>query len=107
MTAMMWSALIHSYMVANPCDQTFHMRDRRVQQDAVAEIENERVSRERFEDGVDPMIERSAASKQRQRVQITLNNAKRLDMIARKTQFYHPVETHRVDRHGFTIIRQL
>src|SRR5580692_591426 len=107
MTAMMWNALIHSYMVANPRDQTFHMSDGRVRQDAVTKVENKRALPERFEDGVDPTIQRRSASKQRQRIEIALNDTQRLNLIARKTQLYHPIEPHRVDWHSFEVARQL
>src|SRR5580693_5601901 len=100
MTAMMWNALIHSYMVANPRDQTFHMSDGRVRQDAVAKIENKRVSPERLEDGVDRIIERRSAGEQHQRIEIALNGTQRLNVVPREMQFRHPVETHGVDRHG-------
>src|SRR5580700_6405466 len=103
MTAMMWSALIHSYMVANPCDQALHMTDGGVRQDAVAKVENERVSPERFENGVGRTIERRTAGEQRQRIEIALNGAQRLDVVARKIQFHHPVEPHGINRHGSQI----
>src|ERR1700720_3913943 len=107
MTAMMWNALIQSYMVANPRDQAVHMGDGRVRQDAVAKVENKRVSPERFEDGVNPTIERRSAGEQHQRIEIALNGTQRLNLIARKTQLYHPIEPHRVDWHSFEIARQL
>src|SRR5579862_4094936 len=107
MTAMMWNALIHSYMAADPRDQTFHVRDRCVRQDAVAEVEDERVSSERFKDGVDRTIERRAAGEQDYRIEIALNCAQRLNVIAGKIQLHHPIETHRVDRHGIQIALQL
>src|ERR1700730_8910790 len=107
MTAMMWNALIHSYMVANPRDQAFHMGDGGVREDAVAKVENKRVSPERFEDSIDRMIERRSAGEQHQRIEITLNGTQRLNLIARKTQLYHPIEPHRVDWHSFEIARQL
>src|ERR1700692_494631 len=100
---MMWNALIHSYMVANPRDQTFHMGDGRVRQDAVAKIENERASPEHFEDGVDRMIERCPTGEQHQRIEIALNGTQRLNVVPRELQFSHPVETHDVDRHGSQI----
>src|SRR5580704_1061326 len=107
MTAMMWNALIHSYMVADPRDQTFHMSDGRVRQDAVTKVENKRALPERFEDGVDPTIQRRSAGKQRQRIEIALNGTQRLNLIARKTQLDHPIEPHRVDWHSFEVARQL
>src|ERR1700733_11375143 len=107
MTAMMWTALIHSYMAADPCDQALHMGNRRVRQDAVAEIENERLSSERFSDGVDRAIKRRSASEQHQRIEIALNSPQRLNVVARKIQFGHPIEPHRIDRHGTEIALQL
>src|ERR1700726_2872001 len=107
MTAMMWNALTHSYIVANPRDQTFHMGDRRVRQDAVAKVENKRMSPERFEDGVDRMIECCPTGEQHQRIKIALNGAQRLNVVARELQFRHPVEPHSVDRHGIQIALQL
>src|ERR1700722_4066512 len=100
MTAMMWNALIHSYMAANPCDQALHVGNRRVRQDAVAEVENERLSSERFLDGVGRTIERRSTSEQHQRIEIALKRPQRLNEVARKIQFGHPIEPHRIDRHG-------
>src|SRR5580704_14980947 len=103
MTAMMWNALIHSYIVAYPRDQTFHMRDGRVRQDAVAKVEDERVTSERFEDDIDRMIERRSAGEQHQRIEIALNGPQRLNVVTRKIQFRHPIEPHRVNGHGIQI----
>ena len=61
------------------------MGDGRVRQDAVAKVENKRVSPERFEDGVDPTIERRSAGEQYQRIEIALNGPQRLNLVARKT----------------------
>src|ERR1700685_1885399 len=104
---MMWAALIHSYMVANPRDQTFHMADWRFRQDAVAKVENERVSSERFEDGVGRAIERRSAGEQHQRIEIALNGTQRLNVVTRKIQFRHPIEPHRINRHSIQIALQL
>src|SRR3984957_20593379 len=104
---MTWNALIHSYMVANPRHQTFHIGDGRLWQDAVAKVENKRASPERFDDGVDPTIERHSAGKQHQRIEIALNDTKRLSFSARKNHLYPPNEPHRVDWHGFEVTRQL
>src|SRR6202166_2294630 len=103
---MIWNALIHSYIAANPCDQAFHMGNRRVRQDAVTKVENKRAPSERFEDGLDRMIECHSTGEQYQRIKITLDGAQRLDVIARKTQFCHPVESYRVHRHGCEVARQ-
>jgi hypothetical protein len=73
----------------------------------VAKVENKRVSPECFEDGVDRMIERCAAGEQHQRIEIALNGAQRLNVVACEPQFRHPVEPHSVDRHGIQIALQL
>src|SRR5580693_6998011 len=103
---MMWNALIHSYMVANPRDQTLHMGNRGIRRDAVAEVENERLWSERFEDGIGRTIECGSAGEQRQRIEIALNGAQRLNLIARKAQLRHPIEPYRVDRYRFEVTQQ-
>src|ERR1700733_5626814 len=100
MTAMMWNALIHSYMAANPGDQALHMGNRCVRQDAVAEVKNKRLSSERFLDGIGRTIERRSAGEQHQRIEIALNSPQRLNIVAREIQFGHPIEPHRIDRYG-------
>ncbi len=65
------------------------------------------LSPERFEDGVGRAIERRSAGEQHQRIEIALNGAQRLNVVARKIQFRHPIEPHRIDRHGIEIALQL
>src|SRR4051794_1757819 len=57
----------------DPPQHLLHMGDRRRRQDAVAEIEDQRAIAEIFQNAVDRAIERRAAGKQNQRVEIALH----------------------------------
>src|SRR5579872_3770340 len=83
------------------------MRDRRLRQNAVAEIEDERAVRQRFEDRVDRAIKRRATDHERERVEIALHRAHPLNMIARKAELDHPIEPDRIDGDGFEITPEL
>ncbi len=74
------------------------MGNRRVRQDAVAEIEDERPRRERLEDGIDRTIQRRASDQQRKRIEITLDWPSGLNTIAGELKIDRPVQTHRIDR---------
>ena len=71
--------------------------DRRVGQDAVAEVEDERRPGERFENRIDAVVERGTAGAQRQRIEIALHRTPALDLIARETQINHPIQTDSID----------
>ena len=107
---MMWNALSqveprHAIdpPLAHPCDHPFHMGDRRLRQDAVAEIEDERSVAESRQDRIDLAIERSAAREQCQRIEIALHRPAALDLVAGKAAIDHPVEPDRVDSNAVHI----
>src|SRR5882757_8866846 len=79
------------------------MSDRRVRQNAVAEIENKRPAGERCENRIDTAVERGAARAQRLRIEIALHRTPLLNDVAREIEIHHPVEPHRIDRNLFDI----
>src|SRR5258708_5771388 len=79
-------------------EHTLHMRDRGLRHDAVAEIEDKRPIRKCLEYLVDGAVERGTAGDQHQRIEVALHGDARLDLIARKGEVGHPIETHTVDR---------
>src|ERR1700692_451590 len=124
MTAMMWKALIHSYIVyifagirtvasnrsrqaAHARNQSFHMCDRRLRQHAMTEIENERPSGKGLESGIDGAIKRCAADEEGQWIEIALNRPPALNLVAREARLNHPIKTHRIDGNGRDITREL
>ncbi len=99
---MMWKAFSQRYMVASSpaahaLEHLLDMRDRRLRQDAVAEIEDEWAARQRRQDVVDVAVERRAAGEQRQRIEIALHRHARLELLARERAVDRPVEADRVD----------
>src|ERR1700693_1860968 len=87
-TAMMWKAFSHAYMVASSpaahaLEHVLDMSNRRVGQDAMAEIEDEWAARQRGPHVVDFAVERRAAGAQRQRIDIALHRHARLQQLAR------------------------
>src|SRR5580704_6251294 len=82
------------------------MSDWRARQNAVAKIENERLVPEGFEDSIDRGIERDAARKQHQRIEIPLHRTLRLDVLAGKIELHHPVEPNGIDGNRIEIIVQ-
>src|SRR5712672_1306286 len=104
MMAMTWNALSHSYISsrsAHAREHLLHMRDRRLRQDAVAEIEDERPIRKRSKNLVDGPVERAAARHQRQGIEISLHRHADLDLIARECKIGRPIKTHGIDRDLF------
>src|SRR5687768_4030743 len=73
------------------------MSDRRVRQDAVAEVENERPAGERGKNRIDTAVERRASGSQRQRIEIALHRTAALDFIAREIKIDHPIKAHSID----------
>ena len=73
------------------------MGDRRIRQDAVAEVENKRPASQRGKDCIDTAVERGAAGAQYQRIEIALHRAPVLDLIARKIKINHPIQTDGID----------
>src|SRR5208282_5612773 len=57
---------------AHPSHQALDMLDRRLRQDAMAEIEDMRAGLESLEDALDVLVETGSAGDQRQRVEIAL-----------------------------------
>src|SRR5579885_276023 len=82
------------------------MGNRRIGQNAVAKIEDERSVSERLEDRVDAAVERGTSGAQRQRIEIALNRPSLLD-VAGKTGIDHPVETYRVDRNALHVASEI
>src|SRR3712207_8960972 len=75
MTAMTCSALSHRYSMSgppHPGDELRHVVDRRLRQDAVAEVEDVRPALNTGQDMVDALRQRIAAGDQRQRVEVPL-----------------------------------
>src|SRR3546814_6377604 len=73
-----WPARCHDSVVqspspAHPADQRFDMGDRRVLVDAMAEVEDEGAAAERVEDIVRCPLQRGAARKQANRVEVALD----------------------------------
>src|ERR1700730_14959272 len=73
------------------------MRNRRLRQDAVSKIEDERPSGKLLENLVYAAIERIAPRQQHQRIEIALYHNTRRNMLARKFEIHCPIETNRVD----------
>jgi hypothetical protein len=92
---------------ANPGDQALDMSDRRIRQNAVAEIENKRSSRKGLQNRLDCSIECISANQQRERIKVTLHRPMSLNVLAGETRFDHPIETDRVDRDSVEIACQL
>ncbi len=83
------------------------MRDRRIRQDAVAEIENKRPGRKCRQDRIDRPIERRAAGQKHQRIEIALNRAQWLNVLADKTKVGRPINADGVDGDGIEEARQV
>src|ERR1044072_3705203 len=112
MTNMRWSAFTHSYTLGlrsfapHAREHLFYVGDRRLGQNAVAEIEDEGLVRERGEHVVDRTVERGAARQQHQRIEIALHRPAALDALARKRPVDHPVEPDGIDLDLLHIARQ-
>jgi len=68
------------------------MRNRRLRQNAVAEIEDKRPRREILQNRIDRAIQRCAAGEKHQRIEITLNRTTCLDAISRECKIDHPIK---------------
>src|SRR5215831_17230225 len=118
MIAMTWKAFNHTYMrrsdahpgvilcPAYACKHLLHMCDRRLRQDAVSEIEDEGPLGKYFEYVVHRAIERSAADKQRQRIEVSLHRHAPLDLITGKNAINRPIEADRIDRDVFNVAHE-
>src|SRR5204863_9949021 len=82
------------------------MRDRRLGQEAMAEIENERSARESFENSIDAAVKCRTTCEQRKRIEITLHRNAALHLIARERLVDHPVEPNRIEPDVLHITRQ-
>src|SRR5258705_7959029 len=119
MIAITWNAFNHSYIgvsgrhsrladltPAHPFEHLLHMRDRGLRQDAVAEIEDERSLGKRLKDVIHSTIERGAAGKQRQWIEISLHRNAPLDLIAHEGEIGCPIQPHCIDGHVFDIAQK-
>src|SRR5688572_30039911 len=110
MTAMTWKAFNHGYQSAialvapHALQHLLDMRDRRRRQDAVSKIEDQTAIAEVAQDRVDRPIERNAAGKQGERIEIALNRHPALHALADELPIRHPVDADRIDRHAIHII---
>src|SRR5947209_8780925 len=75
------------------------MRDRRLRQNAVAQIENERTAGKIRQNIVDCTVQRIAAGKQDQRIEIALHGNTVLYALAYKGTVYRPIHANRIYRH--------
>ena len=91
---------------AYACKHLLHMCDRRLRQDAVSEIEDEGPLGKYFEYVVHRAIERSAADKQRQRIEVSLHRHAPLDLITGKNAINRPIEADRIDRDVFNVAHE-
>jgi hypothetical protein len=82
---------------ARPQQQLLDMRDRRVGQDAVAEIEHMRALGESGKDPVDRGVERRAAGDQRERIEIALHRQVRGQRGMRPDRIDGLVDADRID----------
>src|ERR1700692_157977 len=118
---MMWNALIHSYSivcsfwrgsarcrhVAHTRDQLLDMRNRRLRQYAMTEIENKRSGRKCRQNPIDRAVERFPSREERQGIEIALNRSELLDLFARKLRLNHPIEPNGIHRNSFDIGQEL
>src|SRR5207253_6009285 len=82
---------------SHPFQHAFHMRDRRLREDAVPEVEDKRPAGKRLQYHINRAVERRPAGDQYQRIEIALHWKAALDLVAGKDPIDHPVETDRVD----------
>src|SRR5262249_45249498 len=82
------------------------MRNWRLRQNAVSEIEDERAPGERFQYCLDGAVQCSATSEQHQRVEISLHWQVWLNGLPREGGIDRPIEANGVYRHGFHITQQ-
>ena len=69
------------------------MGDRRLGQDAVAEVEDKRSSRQHSHDLIDLAVERRAAGQQRQRIDIALHRQLRLKILRHRLPIVSPIKS--------------
>ena len=93
-------------MCRHPADarhKALDVRNRRLRQYTVTEIENKRTARECLNDSIDRTIECLPSDQQRERIEIALNRSPRLDVITRKGKVDGPIQADGVDRSRFKI----
>src|SRR5690348_4780803 len=83
------------------------MRNRRLRQNAVAEIEDKGAAGKRLACLVHRPIKRSTAGEKRQRIEIALHRYPALDLVARETAVDHPVEADGIERHLVDIAQEV
>ena len=92
--------------MTNAGEHSLDILDRRVGQNAVAEIEDEGLRRKGVEHVVDCAIECGTASQQDQRIEIALHRPPALNLLARERPVDHPIEPDRIDLDLVDIARQ-
>src|SRR6185437_5703255 len=100
---------VHAALLYSPPYAREHlldMRDRRLGQDAVPEVEDEASARKRLKHRIDRTVERAAAGEQHQRIEIALHGPPALDLIASEDPIDHPIQPDGVDRHLLNITPQ-
>src|SRR5262249_60273753 len=86
-----------------PTQHTLRVRYGGFGEDAVAEIENERPSRKRFQHRIDFPIQRGSSGQQCHGIQISLPWLTRLNFVTGEPAIDHPIESNRIERHLFNI----
>src|SRR5271156_1460583 len=79
------------------------MADRRIGQNAMAEIENKWPVRERGEDCIDRSIQRRASGQQRQRIEIALYQPSWLNLGSCEIELDHPIQSNGIHRNSIEI----
>ena len=83
---------------AHPRNQSLHMRDRRVRQHAMTEIEDERPCRKASRIASTARSSASPPTRSASGSRLPWTGRCALDVIARESKVHHPVEPHRIDR---------
>ena len=83
------------------------MRNRRLRQYAMTEIENKRSGRKCRQNPIDRAVERFPSREERQGIEIALNRSELLDLFARKLRLNHPIEPNGIHRNSFDIGQEL
>src|SRR3954447_22922283 len=92
---------------AHAFEHPLDVGDRRIRQDAVAEVENKWPGPKRGEDRIDAAVERGAARAQRQRIEVALHRTPALDLISRKIKVNHPIQTNGIDLNILDVALQI
>jgi hypothetical protein len=76
----------------NPTHQSFDVGDRRLRQNAMAKVEDQRPCPKRPNDVVDRIVEPLAAGNQGERIEIALYGRNRLDAIGGKSEIHSRIK---------------